>query len=118
MPNSVAIKFDLYNNLGEGPDSTGIYTNGAAPILPAINLTGTGIHLHSGDPFNAQLVYDGTTLTVVITDKVTNASATQSYTVNIPSIVGATRLCRVYGRQRRSNRGAGNTRLELRGGGC
>ena len=91
MPNnSVAIKFDLYNNLGEGPDSTGIYTNGAAPILPAINLTGTGINLHSGDPFNTVLTYDGTTLTVVITDKVTNASATQSYTVNIPSIVGGT----------------------------
>src|SRR5262249_31004463 len=29
--NSVAIKFDLYSNQGEGVDSTGLYTNGAAP---------------------------------------------------------------------------------------
>ncbi len=49
IPNSVAIKFDLYNNSGEGPDSTGLYVDGAMPTMPAINLTGTGIDLHSGD---------------------------------------------------------------------
>ncbi len=90
IPNSVAVKFDLYNSLGEGIDSTGLYTNGAPPTVPAIDLSTTGINLHSGDPFNALMIYDGTTLTVMITDKVTNASATQSYTVNIPSIVGGT----------------------------
>ena len=86
----MAIKFDLYNNAGEGPDSTGLYTGGAQPTVPAINLSSTGINLHSGHIFNAQLNYNGTTLTVVITDTVTNASATQSYTVNIPSIIGGT----------------------------
>ncbi len=90
LPNSIAVKFDLYNNAGEGIDSTGIYTNGAAPTIPAIDLSSTGINLHSGDPFNVLMTYNGTTLTVVITDKVTNASATQTYTVNIPSIVGGT----------------------------
>jgi hypothetical protein len=85
---SLAIKFDLYNNQGEGPDSTDLYEKGAAPKLPSIDLTGSGINLHSGDTFNAKLTYDGTTLTVVITDTVTNASATQTYTVNIPSLVG------------------------------
>ena len=49
MPNSVAVKFDLYNNAGEGPDSTGLYINGAIPSIPAIDLTPTGINLHSGD---------------------------------------------------------------------
>ena len=49
----------------------------------------TGINLHSGDIFNAQLTYDGATLTVVITDTVTKASATQTYTVDIPAIVGS-----------------------------
>ena len=88
IPTSVAVKFDLYNNAGEGPDSTGLYTNGAVPTVPAINLSSTGINLHSGDIFNAQLTYNGATLTVVITDTVTNASATQTYTVNIPAIVG------------------------------
>jgi Legume lectin domain/Chitobiase/beta-hexosaminidase C-terminal domain len=86
---SVAIKFDLYNNSGEGPDSTGIYTNGAVPTIPATDLTPTQIDLHSGDPFTATLTYNGTILTAVITDTVTAATATQTYTVNIPSLVGA-----------------------------
>ncbi len=88
MPTSVGVKFDLFNNAGEGPDSTGLYTDGAIPMVPAVNLTPTGINLHSGDTFNAAFTYNGTTLTVVITDTVTNVSATQTYTVNIPSIVG------------------------------
>ena len=69
------------------PDSTGLYINGAIPTVPAIDLSPTGINLHSGDIFNAQLTYDGITLTVVITDTVTNATATQTYTVDIPYIV-------------------------------
>ena len=89
MHTSAAVKFDLYSNSGEGPDSTGLYTNGASPTVPAVNLSGTGINLHSGDLFNAQITYNGATLTVVITDTVTNASATQNYTVNIPSIVNS-----------------------------
>ena len=32
---SVALKFDLYNNAGEGTNSTGLYTNGASPTTPA-----------------------------------------------------------------------------------
>ena len=90
IANSVAIKFDLHNNAGEGNDSTGLYTGGADPTIPAIDLSSTGISLHSGDIFNVQMTYDGTTLTVVITDTVTNASATQSYTVNIPATIGGT----------------------------
>jgi fibronectin type 3 domain-containing protein len=86
---SVAIKFDLHNNAGEGPDSTGLYTNGALPTNSgSINLTGTGIDLHSGHPIQANLTYDGTTLTVLLTDTVTQATATQNYTVNISSFVG------------------------------
>jgi hypothetical protein len=88
IPTSVAVKFDLFSNAGEGPDSTGLYTDGAVPTIPATDLSSTGINLHSGDVFNAQLTYNGTTLTVVITDTVTNATATQTYTVNIPGIVG------------------------------
>ncbi len=87
---SIAIKFDLYDNSGEGPDSTGLYTNGAAPYnVGAIDLTPTGINLHSGDIFQANLTYDGKTLTEVIKDTQTNATATESYTVNIPSVIGS-----------------------------
>jgi hypothetical protein len=88
MGNSVAVKFDLYNDAGEGADSTGLYTDGAPPTIPATDLSSTGINLHSGDIFNAQLAYNGAALTVMITDTVTGASATQNYIVNIPSMVG------------------------------
>jgi fibronectin type 3 domain-containing protein len=87
---SVAIKFDLYNNSGEGVDSTGLYTNGAAPTnVGSIDLTGTGIDLHSQDPFNVFMLYDGTTLKVTITDTSTGASAAQSYPIDIPGTVGS-----------------------------
>jgi LysM repeat protein len=89
IANSVAVKFDLYNNAGEGPDSTGLYTDGAAPTVPAVNLSSTGINLHSGDIMDAQLVYDGTNLTMTLTDTVTNATVTEVFPVNIPSIVGS-----------------------------
>jgi len=86
---SVAIKFDLYNNAGEGPNSTGIYTDGALPEVPAINLTGTGIDLHSGDQMLAQITYDGQNLNLTLTDSVTLATWSNSFVVNIPSIVGS-----------------------------
>jgi hypothetical protein len=89
ISSSVAIKFDLYNNSGEGTDSTGEYTDGAAPTTPAIDLSGTGIDLHSGDVFLVVLNDDGTTLGVTITDTSTQASAGQSYTVNIPQVIGS-----------------------------
>ena len=88
IPNSVAIKFDLANNAGEGPNSTGLYTNGAYPSVPAISLTGTGINLHSGDYIDATLIYNGTTLTMALTDAITLATWSQSFTINIPAIIG------------------------------
>jgi hypothetical protein len=90
MGDSIAVKFDLYSNAGEGPDSTGLYLNGAVPTTPAIDLSTSGINLHSGDIFNVQLSYDGITLTEVITDTVTNASVTETYMVDIPAAVGST----------------------------
>jgi hypothetical protein len=89
LSNSVAVKFDLFSNAGEGIDSTGFYLGGASPTIPATDLSATGINLHSGDTFSASMTYDGTTLTVIITDMVTKASATQTYTVNIPGDVGS-----------------------------
>jgi hypothetical protein len=82
--NSVAIKFDLANNSGEGSNSTGLYINGAAPTnVGSVDLTSSGINLHSGDLFNVAMTYNGTTLSVTITDTVTGAKATQNYTVSI-----------------------------------
>jgi Legume lectin domain/Chitobiase/beta-hexosaminidase C-terminal domain len=86
---SVAIKFDLYDNAGEGVNSTGLYTNGAAPITPSVNLSGSGIDVHSGDVMNVQISYDGTNLSMAINDPTANATFTHSWPVNIPSVVGA-----------------------------
>ena len=86
---SVAVKFDLYNNAGEGTNTTGLYTNGASPTTPATTLGG-GVNLHSGDTFKVHLNYDGTTLTMTITDTVnTTQTFTTSWPINIPSTVGA-----------------------------
>ena len=86
---SVAIKFDLYNNNGESPDSTGVYTNGASPTVPATDMTASGVKLSSGHVMHAHITYDGTNLTLVLTDTLTAASFTQTTAVNIPSIVGS-----------------------------
>jgi Bacterial lectin len=88
IPKSVAVKFDLHNNAGEGLDSTGLYTGGAHPVTPSADLSSTGINLHSGDPINVAVSYDGTTLTMTETDLTNNATATQKYQVNIPQQVG------------------------------
>jgi hypothetical protein len=88
IPKSVAIKFDLYSNAGEGTNSTGLYINGASPTTPATTLGG-GVNLHSGDILRAHMTYDGTTLTLTITDTVNTAQTfTTSWPINIPSTVG------------------------------
>jgi hypothetical protein len=88
IASSVAIKFDLYNNSGEGTDSTGIYTAGAYPSVPSVDMTSSGVNLHSGDTMHAHVVYDGTTLTLTLTDTVTKAVFTTSQAINIPTTVG------------------------------
>ena len=89
ISNSVAVKFDLYNNFGEGIDSTGLYTEGASPTVPAIDMSSSGVNLHSGDVFNVRMTYDGTTLSMRITDATTQATFQTSWTINIPLTVGA-----------------------------
>jgi hypothetical protein len=85
---SVAIKFDFYNDAGEGNDSTGVFTNGALPTVPAVDLTPSGIELNSGDGIAAHVMYDGTTLTMNLLDLVTGKTFTMSEAINIPQIVG------------------------------
>jgi Chitobiase/beta-hexosaminidase C-terminal domain/Bacterial lectin len=88
IPNSIAIKYDLFNNQGEGPDSTGLYINGTPPMIPALDMTSSGVNLHSGDTMAVQVVYDGTTLSMTITDTVTGAIFSASWVINIPATVG------------------------------
>jgi hypothetical protein len=88
IANSVAVKFDLYSNAGEGADSTGLYTNGASPTTPFVDLTGSGVDLHSGHPFHVHMNYDGINLALTITDTTTNASFSHNWPIDIPTTVG------------------------------
>src|SRR6202012_208551 len=68
---------------------TGLYTNGASPTVPATTLGG-GVNLHSGDIFQVQMTYDGTTLSMTITDTSTPADTFKmSWPIDIPGKVGA-----------------------------
>ncbi len=88
---SVAVKFDLYSNAGEGTDSTGFYVNGAYPSVPALDMTSSGVNLHSGeDVMHAHLTYDGTTLTLTVTDTVTGSTFSAGDVINIPATMGGT----------------------------
>ena len=89
IPNSVAVKFDLYNNLGEGSDSTGLYVNGASPTVPALDMTSSGVNLHSGDVCNVRMTYDGTTLTMQVADVTTRATYQASWPIDIPMTIGS-----------------------------
>ena len=87
--NSVAVKFDLYNNAGEGTNSTGIYTGGEEPFVPAIDLTPSGINLHSGDVLRARLIYYNPVLLLEMVDT-TNSTEyfSTEFTIDIPTAVG------------------------------
>jgi hypothetical protein len=87
--NSVAVKFDLYSNAGEGPDSTGLYLSALEPTTPAVDMSASGIDLHSGHVFKVHMMYDGTNLAMTVTDATTAAVFTQTWPVNIPGTVGA-----------------------------
>lgn len=93
IPNSVALKFDIFDNDGEGTDSTGVYVNGADPTIPAIDMSSSGVLLHSGDTLQADLIYDGANLHVTIRDlslmQITHPIFTHTFLINIPQIVGS-----------------------------
>ena len=92
---SIAVKFDVFDNAGEGTNSTGLFTDGRSPTVPGststdvlVNLDGSGIDLKSTDPFRVDMTYDGGTVSVTITDTVTQASVSQAYTIDLVSVVG------------------------------
>lgn len=90
---SVAIKFDLFDNGGEGNNSTGLYLNGANPStsVSSVNLTGSGIDLQASRKIVADLTYANKKLTVVLTDPSTKKTVTQTYAVDIAAQVGSSK---------------------------
>lgn len=84
---SLAIKFDLYANAGEGNNSTGVYTNGADPINPSFQMT--GVDLHAGRPIRATITYDGANLTMTLLDTVNQQTYQRVFAgYDIPALVG------------------------------
>ena len=87
---SVAVKFDLSSNAGEGVNSTGLYINGVSPTTPFVDMTSSGVNLHTTDIFNVQMTYDGTNLTMFLTDTATKVFFTYIWPINISSTIGGT----------------------------
>jgi len=81
IPNSAALKFDLWSNYGEGPSSTGFFVNGDYPATPSLDLLSKGIDLHSGHVFAVHLAYSAPIVNATITDTVTKASFTATDTI-------------------------------------
>jgi hypothetical protein len=86
IPRSMALKFDLHSNAGEGTNSTGVFLNGAYPSVPSTGIS--GVTLGSGDPLHADITYDGSKLSLTLTDLLTSAIWSGSWPVNIPATVG------------------------------
>src|SRR5262249_41565656 len=97
--NSVAVKFDIWNNEGETDNSTGLFFNGGFPGLPHnpgevnIPLNPNNVNLRSQSVKTITLTYDGTTLTEAIHDptpgQTNNGDFSTTYTVDIASKLGA-----------------------------
>ena len=89
VPNSVAVKFDLCGNDGEGPNSTGLFLNGAKPTNPgSIDLTPSGVDLHGGRPYDATIDYKGKKLTLNIVDAADPAKKfSHTFDVDVPAAV-------------------------------
>ena len=92
IPNSVAVKFDLYGNDGEGPNSTGLFLNGAKPTNPgAIDLTPSGVDLHGGRAYDATIDYKNKKLTLNIVDAEEKGKKfTHTFDVDVPAAVHGT----------------------------
>ena len=92
--NSILVKFDLFNGQTGSPGAnfTGFYSGGTypqAPNNPQYDMSPSGINMESGDLFTCTITYDGSSLTETLTDTVTKATYTNTYTgIDIPSLVG------------------------------
>ena len=82
---SAALTFNLYAN-SSGGMGVSFGTNGAQG-LPYHSAS--PVALNSGDPINVSVSYDGSVVSVVLTDAVAQASFTTTIAGNLPAILGA-----------------------------
>jgi Chitobiase/beta-hexosaminidase C-terminal domain/Legume lectin domain len=79
---SVGVCFNLNGN------SVGLYTNGAAPTGSQTSITG-GVSFSTATAIVVTIAYNGTALTLAMTQGANTFNLTLSSSINIPSIVGA-----------------------------
>jgi hypothetical protein len=86
---SVALKFQLLDT--NDVNNVGIFTDGAPANTIGDPLGVAGLSLLSGDVFHAHLAYNGSNLTLTLTDisRPNDPTVTDVFAVNIPSVVGA-----------------------------
>ena len=89
--NSFAMKFDVFNNAGEGTDSIGFYSDGAMPTEPSINLAASGMPMYPAYLIHVHLAYNGSVLTWSLArlNSEYPATANGKTTINIPTTIGS-----------------------------
>jgi hypothetical protein len=94
---SVGVKFSIANGGGNYFNSptgringTGCYWNGgfANNLVPYNDIQPYGIDMNAGNVMHAFVTYDGSIITMVLLDTVTNVSCRYSWPVNIPTFLG------------------------------
>jgi len=94
---SIGVKFSIANGGGNYFNSptgringTGCYWNGgfANCLVPYNDIQPYGIDMNAGNVMHAFVTYDGSVITMVLLDTVTNVSARYSWPVNIPTFLG------------------------------
>lgn len=90
---SIAVVFNASAGGAIGNSMVGCYLNGGpyvnSGIFPLQDMAPQGIDLYSGNAMSARITYDGTMLTLYLTDTVTGKKARFDWKVDIPTIVGA-----------------------------
>jgi hypothetical protein len=85
ITNSAALTLNLYSSASGGTGMS-FGTNGAQG-LPYSSVS--PVALNMGDPINVSVVYDGSNLSVVLTDAVAHTTFTTNIIADLPAIVGA-----------------------------
>ena len=105
---SIGVVFDMLTGSYGG---VGLYTAGASPVGgPNTVAMASNMNLSSGQTYQAALSYNGTTLSLLLTNTATSATYSTNWTVNIPSLVGASTA---YAGFTGSSGGDGNANIQL-----
>jgi hypothetical protein len=86
---SVAVKFDLHSNDGEGTSSAGVYVDGEAPTIPYVNTLPNLVNLHNGHVFRATIQYAQAVLTLVIQDTEAEGTFVEEIPIDIAEFLGS-----------------------------